>query len=219
MEKIDLGNVLYHGFMHCLSPTREDKSIERLDSILKCGAILSRNQQKIMLNDLGLPLVRKLKILRNEVDYISVCSKFGTNGAVTEPFSDFVETGMSLVLDNSILDSCVVRDEFFQDGEVQIKDSIPATFFRGIAVNFVSDEKMKEKIKAFVKKGETLKSSKDYFSGRYKVIEKLRTCLDENGFDYLPIYSIDDGCQITNIDNILSQMGDSFEEDVVHEKQ
>ena len=44
----------------------------------------------------------------------------------------------------------------------------------------------------------------------YVDIQKLRECLDGNGFDYLQIYSINDGNIITNPQNVVAMASSQF---------
>lgn len=207
MNKIDLDNVLYHGLLHYLSRhPRVDKSITKLNSILKCGAILSRTQQSLILPSLDLPENKYSKVVWNGVDYISICKKQGYRPEYpSEAFSQFVESGISIVLDKSVLDKGYITPNQKQEGEYQIKDQIEADYFVGVTINFLSDKQMAEHTKRFfIERGLSLNECNEVLNRRYGDIQKLRECLDNNGFDYLQIYSINDGNIITNPQNVVA---------------
>ena len=207
MKKIDLDNVLYHGLLHYLfRHPRVDKSITKLDSILKCGAILSRTQQSLILPTLNLPENKYSKVVWNGLDHLSICKKQGHRPECpSEAFSDFVESGISIVLDKSVLDKGYIMPDQKQEGEYQIKDQIEADYFIGITINFLSDKQMAEHTKRFfIERGLSLNECNEVLNRRYVDIQKLRECLDKNGFDYLQIYSINDGNIITNPQNVIA---------------
>lgn len=204
MKSIDLEQVLFHGLAHILSPHKEEKSLSRLDRILKCGAILSRNYQELMLSELGLEQNKYAKIVWNGEDYISICRKQGSKpDRTSEAFSEFVESGISIILDSKILDDAELRVDKIQEGEVQIKDTIPSSYFKGISVLFMSDKQTIERTQSFIDRGMSLKECEDILIPRYKVIRSIRDCLDRNGFTYLQIFSIYDGNIITNPQQVL----------------
>lgn len=213
MNKIDLDNVLYHGLLHYLSRhPRVDKSITKLNSILKCGAILSRTQQSSILPMLDLPENKYSKVVWNGVDYISICKKQGYRPEYpSEAFSQFVESGISIVLDKSVLDKGYITPNQKQEGEYQIKDRIEADYFIGVTINFLSDKQMAEHTKRFfIERGLSLNECNEVLNRRYVDIQKLRECLDKNGFDYLQIYSINDGNIITCPQNVIAMASGQY---------
>lgn len=213
MKKIDLDNVLYHGLLHYLSRhPRVDKSITKLNSILKCGAILSRTQQSLILPTLDLPENKYSKVVWNGLDYISICKKQGYRPEYpSEAFSQFVESGISIVLDKSVLDKGYIMPDQKQEGEYQIKDQIEADYFIGITINFLSDKQQAEHTKRFfIERGLSLNECSEVLNRRYGDIQKVRECLDNNGFDYLQIYSINDGNIITNPQNVIAMASGQY---------
>ena len=205
MNKIDLDNVLYHGLAHYLTRNKEEKSIVRLNSILKCRAILSRTQQSLMLRKLNLPENKYAKVVWNGMDYISICKKQGhCPECPSEAYSDFIETGISIVLDKSILNRCETGLEEWQEGEFQIKDQIESDYFKGIAINFLSDIQIAEHTQRFFQRGLSISECIEILNKRYHTIKAIRKCLAENGFEYLKIYSINYGNIITTPQNVIS---------------
>lgn len=213
MKSVDLEQVLFHGLAHYFTRHREDKSIARLDNILKCGAILSRNYQELMLTELGLEQNKYAKVGLNGEDFISICRKQGCRPEhSSEAFSEFVETGISIIIDSKILDDAELRIDNIQDGEVQIKDSIPSSYFKGISVLFMSDKQTIERTQSFIDRGMSIRECEEVLNGRYKIIRSIRDCLDRNGFTYLHIFSIYDGNIITNPKQVISHFSSENKE-------
>lgn len=213
MEQINLNEVLFHGVTHYMTEHRQDKAMQRLNSILKCRAILSRNLQEKTLHTLNLPQNKFKKVMWNGMDYISVCEKEGPLakiGCVTdesEAFSDFVKNGTSIILSRSILTDLQTRNGHLQEGEFQIKDQIPAKYFLGIAIYNISDEQLIEWTSDYLQRGLVDKTTcREFLVKRYLHLEPLKQCLKSNGFEHLQLYSINDGKIITNAENVYGKI-------------
>ena len=205
MKKINLDKVLYHGLGHASLEDREEISLKRLESVLKSGAILSRDEQRKIF-DLP-PYVYQYQ-LKNGNEYVCVCKRKGKakNIKWSEAFYEFVEGGVSLILDEKLLDELEIRKENFQDGEIQIKNKIPLDYIIGIAVDRSSDEStVKHGLKS-AKRGISREERREYLKHTYNLAKEVRNCLDKNGFEHLKIYSLDDGKEITNVENVLNQI-------------
>ena len=209
MDKINLNDVLFHGLTNFLvGPGRFEKSLERLNLILKSNAILSRNKQKEILPKIGLTPPEYNKTLWNGDDYISVCSKMPENQSNiknSEAYEEFINYSYGLIISKRILDELDCRDYCFssegkhkcQDGEIQIKDAIPASYFVGIFTCDLSDAEIIESSKGFnVTSSDILKT--------FVVSNTIRELLNINGYKNLPIYSIRDGNIITSAENVLT---------------
>lgn len=209
MDKINLNDVLFHGLTNFLvGPGRFEKSIERLNLILKSNAILSRNKQKEILPKIGLTPPEYIKTLWNGNDYISVCSKLSKNQSNiknSEAYEEFINYSYGLIINKSILDELDCRDYCFssegkhkcQDGEIQIKDAIPASYFVGIFTCDLSDAEIIESSKGFnITSTDILRT--------FVSSNVLRELLNSNGYENLPIYSIRDGNIITSAEHVLT---------------
>ncbi len=210
MDKINLNDVLFHGVTNILvASDRFEKSLDRLDLILKSNAILSRSKQKEVLTKIGLTPPKYNKILWNGEDYVSVCSKLSTENQSkiknSEAFEDFINYSYGLILSKRILDELECRDYCFssegkqkcQDGEIQVKDAIPAKYFIGVFTRDLSDTEIVENSQNFDF------SSSDIIE-IFASSKSIRDLLNKNGYQNLPIYSIRDGNIITSAENVLT---------------
>lgn len=202
MEKIDLHNSLFHGLAHFLADKRFDLSLKRLDQILKCGAILSRNEQKKILPTLGFSFEDYCKILWNGEDYISICKKSNGNNKEdnTEAFFEFLEGGIGLILDKKLLKELETKSSHCQDGEIQVKNKIDSKYFLGVLVRDMSDDFFIHYLEDWPPILE------EDITEHFIQINKIRKVLQQNGYDNLPIYSSIDGCIITNAKTIMSKL-------------
>lgn len=203
MEKLDLHNVLFHGFAHFLADKRFEISLKRLDQILKSGAILSRNEQKKVLPTLGFAPENYGKILWNGEDYISICKKADDDNPKynTNSFFEFIgEYGIGLILDKRLLNELEIRLSNCDDGEIQVKDKIDCKYFLGVLVGDMSDEFFIR----YLEKWPPI--SKEDITDHFIQINKVRKVLQQNGYGDLPIYSSIDGCIITNPKTIMTTL-------------
>lgn len=212
MEKqIDLNKVLFHGLGHNELENRAEDSIRRLENILKTKAILSRNKQKEILtkHNIDLPLYSLPK--KNGDDYICVCKRKSDKkkSKISDAFYQFVEDGISLIINPIILKKLEVRKECFQDGEFQIKDEISIDYVIGIALKLHSSADYIKSERKRLKKGKDLKDTKIELDYLYKNYKEVKNLLSNYNFD-LPIYSIKDGKIILNIDEILEELNQTL---------
>jgi len=207
MNKINLDKVLFHGVTHRDDDelvSRNDLSLKRLDSIFKCGAILSRKEQRKVIALLETEYQFPLK---NGEDYVCICTRKGKNKLIkcSDAFYQFIESGISLILDKKLLEDLEIREESFQDGEIQVKNKIPLKYLVGVAVNCSSDD-------SWVKHGLKVskRADKQYIEQDLKysrsIVEQVRIVLDKNNLQNINIYSLDDGKIITSMENVLSRI-------------
>lgn len=202
MEKLDPTNVLYHGLAHFLTFKRFDEAYKRLQMVLKSGAILSRNKQREVLPSLGLKPNDYNKVLWNGEDYISICMKHtdGNTSDLTEAYFEFIDGGLSFVLDSSILEELDVKLTNCQDGEIQVKDAIPAKYFLGVTMREPSDE-MRLK---FYRDWRT--KDKEEIEEDFLQVNNVRGLLNRCGYSHLPIYSDYDLGIITDAKSIIQKL-------------
>lgn len=206
-EQIDLDKVLFHGLGHNELEDRAEDSLRRLENILKIKAILSRNKQKEILPVYNIDVPLYYLPLQNGYDNICVCKRKSDikKRKTSDAYNQFVDGGISLIIDAKILKELNIRDESFQDGEFQVKDKIPINYIIGIAINLSSSYERIKFEKKMLKKGKDLKDTitqLDYIYKNYKEIQKILSRHNIN----LPIYSIEDGKIILSIDEILEQL-------------
>ena len=206
-KQIDLDKVLFHGLGHNELEDRAEDSIKSLGNILKTKAILSRKKQKEILPKHNIDVPLYYLPLKNGDDYICVCKRKSDKkkSKFSDAFNQFVDDGISLIINPKILKELEIRNESFQDGEFQIKDEISIDYVIGIAINLHSTvDYIKAERKRF-KKGKNLKDTEielDYLYKNYKEIKDLLFRFNLN----LPIYSIEDGKIILSIDEILDEL-------------
>lgn len=207
MDKINLDKVLFHGLAHRDDSIEDPKydALKHLDSVLKTKSILSRKKQKEILE---LSKYAYQFLLKNGNDYVCVCKRKGKNKLIkcSEAFYEFVESGISLILDTKLLEELEVREQSFQDGEIQIRDEIPLKYLVGIAINCSSDESCIKFYKKSIKKGLDRKYIEEDLKHTHSILEEVQQTLKRNKCENIKIYSILDGKIITNIDNILNEL-------------
>lgn len=206
-KQIDLDKVLFHGLGHNELEDRAEDSIKRLGNILKTKAILSRKKQKEILPKHNIDVPLYYLPLKNGDDYICVCKRKSDKkkSKFSDAFNQFVDGGISLIINPKILKELEIRNESFQDGEFQIKDEISVEYIIGIALNLSSSADFIKGEKKRLKKGKDLKNTEIELDYLYKNYKNVRNLLSIYNFD-LPIYSIEDGKIILSIDEILDEL-------------
>lgn len=206
-EQIDLDKVLFHGLGHNELEDRAEDSIRRLENILKTKAILSRKKQKEILPKHNIDVPLYYLPLKNGDDYICVCKRKSDKKKqkTSDAFNQFVDGGISIIINPNILHELKIRDESFQDGEFQVKNQIAINYVVGIALNLSSSADFIKHEKKRLKKGKDLKNTEielDYLYKNYKEVTELLSIYNLD----LPIYSIEDGKIILSIDEILEEL-------------
>ena len=145
--------------------------------------------------------------LKNGDDYICVCKRKSDKkkSKFSDAFYQFVDGGISLILNPSILQELEIREESFQDGEFQIKDEISVNYIIGIAINLTSTADYIKHEKKRLKKGKDLKYTEIELDYLYKNYKEIKNILFRYNFN-LPIYSIEDEKIILSIEEILEEL-------------
>lgn len=235
MKEINFDDVLFHGLTNFFVGTeRFEKSLQRLDLILKTNAILSREQQDKILPQQGLTAPSYENKLFNNYEYVSVCQKNSNHieeKKESMSYNAFVDYATGILLDRKLLEeldfrkSCPSKGYHMDDGEFQVKGCIPSQYFIGLFTSMASDEAMLQGLKdsnypimayndtnhlgeIFLSSQEYGLYSKETFDHFYSGTEKIREIMNEHGYD-LPIYSSIDGKLITNADNVYNQFIES----------
>lgn len=142
MENINFDEVLFHGLTNFFVGTeRFEKSLQRLSLVFKSGAILSREQQDLLFPKLRLTAPEYENKLFNNYEYVSVCQKYSNHvdeKKESMAYNDFVDYATGILLDRKLLEelnfrkACPSKKYHMDDGEYQIKGSIPSDYFIGL---------------------------------------------------------------------------------------
>ena len=216
LQVINLDECLYHGIGTYLDPQQK---LKRLRAILDSNAILSENMQS---NDFSLSNSHSRSPKRNGKDYISICQKpsFVDSSKISESYNCFVSSGLSIILNESILDSSSIINDFnpkhisnWLDGEYRVKDKIDSSYFVGIGIPSSSFEDIAQSYKRL--RHFTLKESVEYVlnSAWFKELSAIESYMAYNDIK-LPIYSITSGKQMGNLYSAFSLAYNVYESDV-----
>ena len=205
-EVIDLDKCLYHGIGTYLEPKQK---LNRLRAILDTNAILSENLQS---SDFAFNNQHSSSPKCNGKDHISICQKpsFIEPTKVIESYNCFISSGLSIILDKSILDNPSTTNDFnpkhisdWLDGEYRVKDKINSSYFVGIAIPSSSFEDIAQSFKNL--RHFTLRESIEYVlnSDWFKDLSAIKSFMSYNDIE-LPIYSIVSGKQMGNLYSAFS---------------
>ncbi len=200
-EVIDLNECLYHGIGTYWEP---EQKLNRVRAILDSSAILSEDLQS---SDFAFHNQRSRSPKCNGKDHISICQKqsFIEPTKVSESYNCFVSSGLSIILDKSILDNPSTKNEFnpkhisdWLDGEHRVKDKIDSSYFVGIGIPSSSFEDIAQSFKNL--RHFTLRQSIEYIlnCGWFKDLSAIKSYMSYNDIE-LPIYSITSGKQMGNL--------------------
>lgn len=200
-EVIDLNECLYHGIGTYLVPQQK---LNRLRAILDSNAILSENLQS---SDFAFHNQRSRSPKCNGKNHISICQKpsFIEPLKTSESYNCFVSSGLSIILDKSILDNPSTINEFnpkhisdWLDGEYRVRDKINSSYFVGIGIPSSSLEDVAQSFKNL--RHFTLRESIEYVlnSDWFKDLSAIKSYMSYNDIE-LPIYSIVSGKQMGNL--------------------
>lgn len=207
-EKIDFDSVLFHGLTQYEGVERPKLSLQRLVNIIRANGILSRKKVK---ETYGMNNYKKwekeyCRLNWNGEDYISVCRKDGKSKVCNSvAYRIFVENGVALILDNTILNKLEVNmTGQLEDGEIQVKDKIDLKYVLGITVPVLNPKNVaihKKEVRHYTRE-ETEEWCKSYYEG---VIEQIYKILDHYNLD-IPIYSINNGKIIKPLQEVLDEV-------------
>ena len=202
MKQIDLDKHYFHG----IRPPGEDRD-ERdesvlliLDSILKHNAILRAQQTQ-----LGIKPILNDNLNSNRNENISICE----NHSIA--YLNWVKNQVSIVLPKDMPECEINTHCRGLDGEIHVKDQIPAEYFLGIGIPTGTSTILEviEDIKFITTKsiipGKYNKSLTDRLKNFYQDlgIFDIQTYLDENGYT-LPLFDIQNRVEIPNIKSIIN---------------
>ncbi len=154
MEKIDFDQVYYHGLDSANGFSRNtanftnlkyEISLKRLESILKCKAILSTDRRKKeKIEDIGV----HCGVNWNGSKYVSICQKkfllkvAKPTWILSEAYQNFCQHGISIVLNQDLIKDLPVRQDFHlhMPGEIQIEDAIPTSYMIGLCINTSNED-------------------------------------------------------------------------------
>ncbi len=205
-QEINLDECLFHGIGTYLEPQQK---LNRLRAILDANAILSENLQS---NDFAFHNSRSRSPKCNGRDHISICQKpsFVDPTKISESYNCFVSSGLSIILDKSILDNPSTTKEFnpkhfsdWLDGEYRVRDKINSSYFVGIGIPSSSLEDVAQSFKKL--RHFTLRESIEYVlnSDWFKDLSAIKSYMSYNDIE-LPIYSIVSGKQMGNLYSAFS---------------
>ena len=200
-QVINLDDCLYHGIGTYLEP---EQKLNRVRAILDSNAILSENLQS---SDFTFNNQHSRSPKCNGKDHISICQKpsFVEPTKVSESYNCFVSSGLSIILDKSILDNPSIINEFnpkhisdWLDGEYRVKDKIDSSYFVGIGIPSSSLEDVAQSFKHL--RHFTLRQSIEYVinSNWFKDFTAIKSYMSYNDIE-LPIFSIVSGKQMGNL--------------------
>ncbi len=206
---IDLNNAFFHGLRGHDIIDVDRKSLERLQWILKNGAILSRERQ-IQINGKSLDSFSmwreedatfkgKEKTNYNGNSFISICVKDDMTPGYNNGYELYAKTGISIILSQDLLKFIEYRTNIGMSKEYQIVDFIPSIYFIGIGIPYYYS--VEETIK-YYDNSISKENIEDRLRQDYQIASKIRELLAIYGYN-LPIISVITGEEIPSIDEIL----------------
>lgn len=180
MNKIDIFDVCFHG----LRPPCDEKGfqieneLKILESILQQGAILSRAKQK----EYGVKSILNDNVNRNGLNNISICEFIGDECRMSDTFLNWIRSHIAIILPREMDDCIFDYNTERLDGELQVKDKIPAKYFMGILIpSSDSFKAIFREMSWFCDNEKDLyKRINEYLEPKVKPIQKI---LKDNGYD------------------------------------
>ncbi len=220
-RSLDLNSVLFHGLEPVEAEQRTEKALEKLESVLQIGAILSRNEQLKrfdMETHKFLDKYTKENFWRNwnGKDHVSICKKQGKDKSECESGGFFFyvagDGGISIALSQDVFKLVDSNRRLLMDGELQVKDSIPLEYMVGILFGGRSFKEVNDYVKAGEKGDITQEDIKEHFpqdlvEKQDGIVRSIRGLLCKYGYDNIPIYSSRDGFEIGNVKDVMEEMG------------
>ena len=215
-QNLDFNTVYFHSLGAFMADNRISDSLLKLESILKNGAILSR-QEQINLNNnnpaLSKYIQRYLDPLWaynwNGLNHISICQKTSLNNPENESdaYKEYVNgnAGIGIILSPTVLTLADKDRPKLMDGEIQIKDKIPLDYMIGIFCGGKSTKEIQYEKNIAIELGYTKQQFQEFLPhiltpNQVEVCTSINNLLDKFGYN-VPIYSTRDGYEI-NINSI-----------------
>lgn len=220
-RSLDINSVLFHGLEPVEAEQRTEKALEKLESVLQTGAILSRGEQLKRFNIETHKFLEKYTKEdfwgnRNGNDYISICKKQSRVKSECESGGFFFyvagDGGISIALSQDVLTLVDSNRRLLMDGELQVKDSIPLEYMVGIVFGGRSLKEVNDYVSAGEKGDITQEDIKEHFpqdlvEKQDAIVGSIRDLLFKYGYDDIPIYSSRDGFEIENVQDVIDEMG------------
>ncbi len=220
-RNLDLNNILFHGLEPYHTMKREQRALEKLESVFQCGAILSRSGQLSQLDlDTHEFMKRyfdnKFMLNWNGSEYISICTKtskvkVGDSGA----YNTYVagNNAISIALSEKIMDVVDNSRLNLMDGELQVKNSIPLDeYMVGVICGGKSFKELNGEVEWGRKICATEQELKDYLPhtlewNQDNIVDSVGNLLCKYGYDNIPIISSRDGFEIVKFQDAIGELG------------
>lgn len=215
---INLNSVFFHSLGAFDTDNRLQDSLIKLESILKNGAILSRQEQinqnsdnPILAEILETYLNPNCAFNWNGMNHISICQRTSSKSLQneSEAFKEYVNgnVGIGIILSQNIMQLVDNNRLKLMDGEFQIKDIIPLKYMMGIFYGGKSNNELLNDIEVAKKLGISQQEIKEFLPHtltpyQVEIYKSIRMLLAKYGYD-IPIYSSRDGFEILNVEKLL----------------
>ena len=217
-NNINLNSVFFHSLGAFASNNRLQNSLIKLESILKNGSILSRQEQINKNSDnqalseiLERYLNPKWAFNWNGMNHISICQRTSSKNPEIESdaFKEFVigNTGIGIILSQDIMQFADNNRPKLMDGEFQIKDKVSLEYMLGIFYGGKSNNELLKDIEVAKNLGISQQEIKEFLPHtltpyQLEIYKSIQELLNKYGYN-VPIYSSRDGFEILNIENLL----------------
>ena len=225
-RSLDLNSLFFHSLGDFREVFKDRNQLKKLDSILRCGKILSReNQLRECGNNAELTsLLDKYNQAEfsynwNEMSHISICQKCSLRNSKedSEAFKDYVKGNVQIgiILSRDVAYLIDKARGKTMDGEFQIPNEIPLTFMKGIFCGGKSYQELLQEIKFAQDYGISSAEIKNaiphvLIANQQEVYQAIYGLLFKYGYD-VPIISSRDGNEIVDVGQIYKTVEDEYE--------